>query len=60
MSVRPGLTGYWQAAFRNESSYQTGDRQQQELYYIGRVTFAMDVKILFMTVKRVFSGKGAV
>ena len=59
LSVRPGLTGYWQAAFRNESSYQTGDRQQQELYYIGRVTFAMDVKILLMTVKRVFSGKGA-
>lgn len=60
LSVRPGLTGYWQAMSRNESSYITGQRQQQELYYIGRVGFCMDVKILFMTVRRVFSGKGAV
>ena len=59
LSVRPGLTGYWQAMSRNESSYRTGERQQQELYYIDRVSLDMDIKILFMTVKRVFSGKGA-
>lgn len=60
LSVRPGLTGYWQAMSRNESSYITGQRQQQELYYIGRVSLWMDLKILCMTVSRVFSGKGAV
>lgn len=60
LSVRPGLTGYWQASSRNESSYATGERQQQELYYIGRTTLGMDLKILCMTVSRVFSGKGAV
>lgn len=60
VSVRPGLTGYWQAMSRNESSYRTGERQQQELYYIDRVSLGMDLKILFKTVERVFSGKGAV
>ena len=60
MSVAPGLTGYWQAMSRNESSYVTGERQKQELYYIGRVSFWMDVKIILMTVKRVITGKGAV
>ncbi|MBQ8683361.1 MAG: sugar transferase [Clostridia bacterium] len=60
LSVRPGLTGYWQASSRNETTYATGARQQQELYYIGRVSLWMDIKIVFMTVKRVFSGKGAV
>lgn len=60
MSVAPGLTGYWQAVARNESSYATGTRQKQELYYIGRVSFWMDVKIILMTVKRVLTGKGAV
>lgn len=60
LSVRPGLTGYWQATSRNESTYQTGERQKQELYYIGRVSLGLDLKILAMTVKRVFSGKGAV
>ena len=53
-------TGYWQAMSRNESSYLTGERQQQELYYVGRVSFKMDMKIIFMTVKRVITGKGAV
>ena len=60
MSVQPGLTGYWQAVSRNESSYLTGERQRQELYYIGRVSFWMDVKIILMTVERVITGKGAV
>lgn len=60
LSVRPGLTGYWQASSRNESTYATGERQQRELYYIGRITLWMDIKILFMTVQRVFSGKGVV
>ena len=60
LSVRPGLTGYWQAMSRNESSYQSGERQRQELYYIGRTTLGMDIKIILLTVKRVFSGKGAV
>ena len=60
MSVAPGLTGYWQAMSRNESSYVTGERQKQELYYIGRISFWMDVKIILMTVKRVLTGKGAV
>ena len=60
MSVAPGLTGYWQAVARNESSYATGKRQRQELYYIGRVSFWMDVKIIIMTVERVLTGKGAV
>ena len=60
MSMQPGLTGYWQAMSRNESSYLTGERQRQELYYVGRVSFKMDMKIIFMTVKRVITGKGAV
>lgn len=60
MSVAPGLTGYWQAMSRNESSYVTGERQKQELYYIGRVSFWMDIKIILKTVERVLTGKGAV
>ena len=60
MSMQPGLTGYWQAMSRNESSYLTGERQRQELYYVGRVSLKMDLKIIFMTVKRVLPGKGAV
>ena len=42
------------------STYATGERQQRELYYIGRISLWLDIKIVFMTVQRVFSGKGAV
>ena len=60
MSMQPGLTGYWQAMSRNESSYATGERQRQELYYVGRVSLGMDIKIIIKTVERVLTGKGAV
>lgn len=60
MSMQPGLTGYWQAMSRNESSYATGERQRQELYYVGRVSLGMDIKIIIKTVERVITGKGAV
>lgn len=59
LSVRPGLTGYWQAYSRNESSYLDGDRQRQELYYIDHVSLWLDIKIIFKTIGRVVSGKGA-
>ena len=58
MSMQPGLTGYWQAMSRNESSYLTGERPQQELYYVGRVSFKMDMKIIFMTVGAVLGMNG--
>ncbi len=59
VSVKPGLTGYWQAYSRNESSYASHKRQDQELYYVNHVSFWLDVKIIVKTFGRVFSGKGA-
>ncbi len=59
VSVKPGLTGYWQAYSRNESSYASHQRQDQELYYVNNISFWLDVKIVIKTFGRVFSGKGA-
>ena len=59
LSVKPGLTGYWQAYARNEASYLTGERQRMELYYIRNRSLLFDLRIMFATIKSVLCGKGA-
>lgn len=58
LSVKPGLTGYWQAYARNDVGYSDGRRQKMELYYIKNRSMQFDIKILFVTIRRVLSGKG--
>ena len=50
LSVRPGLTGYWQACARPEDTYTAGRRQKMELWYAQNVSFFFDLKILLRTV----------
>lgn len=58
-SVKPGLTGYWQAYARNDATYASGERQQMELHYIYNRSFGMDIKIIFQTVISVIRKAGA-
>ena len=59
LSVKPGLTGYWQAYARNQACYENGERQKMELYYVQNRSLLLDVKILFRTVVAVFTKAGA-
>lgn len=59
LSVRPGLTGYWQAYARNHALYETGDRQRMEMYYVDHRGIILDLKILLRTVYAVLSRDGA-
>lgn len=59
LSVKPGLTGYWQAYARNNAVYETGERQCMELYYAQNRSVALDIKILFASLGAVIKGKGA-
>lgn len=47
LSVRPGITGYTQAFFRN--SIGTEEKIDNDCYYVDHISFWMDVKILFAT-----------
>lgn len=58
-SVKPGITGYWQVNGRSNSTYQSGIRQQMELYYVKHRSFVLDCKILIKTVWVVLCKKGA-
>lgn len=59
LSVKPGLTGYWQAYARNDVGYEEHKRQDMELYYVNNQSLWLDLKILFKTVGSVIMRKGA-
>ncbi|MDO5559241.1 MAG: sugar transferase [Oscillospiraceae bacterium] len=55
LSVRPGITGYWQAYARNGATYEGGERQAMELFYIQNHSALLDIKILMRTVYAVLT-----
>lgn len=57
-SVKPGLTGYWQAYARNDATYQSGERQAMEMYYVKHASFWLDIRILFKTIGAVLRKSG--
>ena len=59
LSVKPGLTGYWQAYARNEAKYEDGKRQQMEMCYVKNRSFGIDAKIIFATIMAVLRKSGA-
>ena len=48
LTVRPGITGYAQAYYRN--SITQDEKFKHDCYYVDNMSFALDVKILFQTV----------
>ena len=51
MEMRPGITGYVQAFYRNSIGHD--EKVRLACYYVDNVSFALDVKILLQTVKSV-------
>ena len=48
LEVRPGITGYNQAYFRNAVPWKS--RIQNDIYYIDHLSFRLDAKVFFKTV----------
>lgn len=53
LTVNPGITGYSQAYYRNSSTLD--QRFDGDVYYAKNISFLMDLKILFKTIKTVFT-----
>lgn len=47
LEIRPGVTGYNQAYFRNTISWK--ERIKNDIYYIDHLTMWMDIKVFFKT-----------
>ncbi|AWX45798.1 putative sugar transferase EpsL [Flagellimonas maritima] len=54
--VRPGITGWAQVNGRNALSWN--EKFKFDVWYVENLSFALDVKILFLTVKKVFLREG--
>lgn len=54
--VKPGITGWAQVNGRNSISWE--DKFRHDVYYVDHVSLALDIRILFMTVAKVFRAKG--
>jgi lipopolysaccharide/colanic/teichoic acid biosynthesis glycosyltransferase len=57
LSVRPGITGYWQVNGRQEVAYQ--ERVAMDVQYIENWSLWLDLKILFLTPWKVIKREGA-
>ncbi|MGI2327611.1 sugar transferase [Planococcus sp. YIM B11945] len=57
LSVKPGITGYWQIRGRSCVGYP--ERTDLELYYIYNQCLLLDLKILLITIIIVFIRRGA-
>ena len=54
--VRPGLTGLAQISGRNAISWE--DKFKKDVEYIRKITFMGDIKIVFITIKKVIKKEG--
>ena len=54
--VRPGLTGWAQVNGRNSITWE--DKFRYDVWYVRNISLLLDVKIVFLTVKKVFFREG--
>lgn len=58
LSVKPGITGYWAANGRSDTSYE--ERVEMETFYAKNMSLMLDTEILAKTVVSVVKKEGAV
>lgn len=56
MIVRPGITGYTQAYYRNGLSVR--EKRLKDAWYAKNISFWLDIKIFFKTIKTVLKKEG--
>lgn len=54
--VKPGITGWAQVNGRNAISWK--QKFTYDVWYVDNISLALDIKILFMTVLKVFKSEG--
>ena len=54
--VRPGITGWAQVNGRNAISWQ--QKFEYDVWYVDNLSFMLDIKILFLTIKKVLVREG--
>lgn len=54
LSVPQGITGWWQVQRRNEATFESGERQELELWYVQHASLPVDLRIFVGTFSTMF------
>ncbi len=54
--VKPGITGWAQINGRNAISWEK--KFEYDVWYVNNLTFALDIKIMYFTIRKVFISEG--
>jgi len=54
--VKPGITGWAQVNGRNAISWE--QKFEYDVWYVDHFSFLLDVKIIFLTIRKVFKSEG--
>ncbi|ALM50796.1 UDP-galactose phosphate transferase [Flavobacterium psychrophilum] len=54
--IKPGITGWAQVNGRNAISWQ--QKFEYDVWYVDNVSLVLDLKIIFLTIKKVFKSEG--
>lgn len=54
--VKPGITGWAQVNGRNTISWE--QKFEYDVWYVDNISFSLDIKIIFMTIMKVFKSEG--
>lgn len=57
LACKPGITGWWAATDRNESTWRSGQRQARELFYVRHQSLGLDTRVFVKTFKAMRRGR---
>lgn len=57
LSCKPGITGWWAVTDRNDATWENGDRQNRELFYVRHASLALDARVFVRTFSAMRKGK---
>lgn len=57
LSVKPGITGWWQVTERNDATWKNGRRQELELFYVRHAGLRLDFRVFSQTFRALGRGK---
>ena len=57
LSCKPGITGWWQVVSRNDATWENGERQLLELFYVRHASISLDARVFARTFRAMGRGK---
>ena len=57
LACKPGITGWWAVTDRNGSTWESGERQEREIFYVRHQSFGLDARIFVKTFKAMCRGR---